>query len=316
MKSEFLMLAQTWIPAKQHITGWFMSEKLDGIRAFWDGGISRGYTTAEIPWCNTVKDKRMEIATGLWSRTGKIIHAPGWWVDKLPELVLDGELCGLGFQELASIVNRHTPDARWENVKYKVFDSPPLEMVLRARTVKVRDYEFIIGDCGDWIDREVECAFAGWQFIEVTNWLQRKVPEFYHPQERLGWDHYTACNRINEFCEEILARGGEGVMLRKDNSYWVAQRAKTLLKHKPFKTAEGRVVDYTDGVGRLEGMMGALVLRLDNGREFKLSGFTDEQRQGAKILYPIGSMVEFKYRELSDDDIPKEARFMRRRYDC
>ena len=42
MRREFLQLADTYNPAKHKIAGYLVSEKLDGTRCFWDGGLSRG----------------------------------------------------------------------------------------------------------------------------------------------------------------------------------------------------------------------------------------------------------------------------------
>jgi len=320
MKAEFLMLAETYIPFKHRIAGWFMSEKIDGIRAFWDGGLSAGIPIWEIPWANRTKDTKDYMATGLWSRTGKAIFAPKWWLSILPSIPLDGELCGLGFQELASAVGREDFGGNWGRIDYKVFDSPPLSMVFEPRTVKVRnDYEWQIFSNSYWFDKandlKIKQVDRNWQFAEVYLWLQRMIPNFCHKQEQLPFTHNEAIKRLNEFCDEISARGGEGVMLRKPSSFWVSHRSRSLLKYKPFKTAEGRVIGYSPGEGRLEGMLGALVLLLENGKELKLSGFTDEQRTYFKIYYPVGTLIEFKYRELSDDGVPKEARFMRVRYD-
>ena len=60
-----LLLLNTY--KDQNITSWVMSEKLDGIRAYWDG-------------------------TNLISRGGKIIHAPPWFIKDYPAFELDGEL--------------------------------------------------------------------------------------------------------------------------------------------------------------------------------------------------------------------------------
>ena len=71
---EFLMLAKPYQNDK--VIGWFLSEKLDGMRAFWDGGVTRGKYGP--PWNNqNIK------ATGLWSRYAKVIHAPDWFLDLL-----------------------------------------------------------------------------------------------------------------------------------------------------------------------------------------------------------------------------------------
>jgi len=87
--------------ANQDPIGWWMSEKLDGVRAIWDG--------------NNLK-----------SRNGNIFHTPKWFKDELPKNVkLDGELfVGRGqFPETISIVKSHE-DKGWSKIKYRVFDLP------------------------------------------------------------------------------------------------------------------------------------------------------------------------------------------------
>ena len=135
-KREFLMLAHTYDEEKHgdSVIGWYMSEKLDGIRAFWDGGISRGIITFEVPWANTLKDsrlKRIPVATGLWTRRGKVIHAPKWFLDQLPPFPLDGELLdGYSRQSTQSIISKHSPsDNEWAKILYFIFESPPLSKV-------------------------------------------------------------------------------------------------------------------------------------------------------------------------------------------
>ena len=81
-----------------------MSEKLDGVRAYWNG-----------------KD-------ALVSRGGNEFVAPPWFTSALPQgIPLDGELyCGRGqFQETISIVRSFVPDEeRWKTIRYCVFDAP------------------------------------------------------------------------------------------------------------------------------------------------------------------------------------------------
>jgi hypothetical protein len=57
-KREFLQLAHKLDAKKHGIGGWLYSEKLDGERCFWDGGVSTGLAKSEIPWANTNKDER------------------------------------------------------------------------------------------------------------------------------------------------------------------------------------------------------------------------------------------------------------------
>ena len=75
-----LLLAATWDSATD-LAGWWLSEKLDGVRAYWDG-------------------------TQFISRQGNLYHAPDWFSAGLPKVALDGELW-LGrkkFQDRKSVV--------------------------------------------------------------------------------------------------------------------------------------------------------------------------------------------------------------------
>jgi DNA ligase-1 len=96
-----LMHAKLW-QAGQDPSAYWVSEKLDGVRAFWDG-------------------------QALHFRSGLPIAAPDWFTAALPKTALDGELwLGRGrFDELSGIVRRQLPvDADWRTVKYMVFDLP------------------------------------------------------------------------------------------------------------------------------------------------------------------------------------------------
>jgi len=144
MKQEYLMLAHTYKPAKHNIGGWFISEKLDDTRAFWDGGVSRGLPASEVPYANCVKDDRLlelPISTGLWSRSGKVIYAPNDWLDCMPNCPLDGELfLGRGnFQALRRIVAEHNPSPAWNDVRFMAFDSPLWDTFVAKREVKIRN---------------------------------------------------------------------------------------------------------------------------------------------------------------------------------
>ncbi|MBL8397006.1 MAG: DNA ligase [Candidatus Accumulibacter sp.] len=106
-----LLLAETE-HGQAEVTRYLVSEKLDGIRAFWDG-------------------------QALWSRQGNPIRAPAWFVAQLPpEQALDGELwLGRGqFERLSSIVRRQTPDdASWRQVRYLIFEMPQAPGTFRQR---------------------------------------------------------------------------------------------------------------------------------------------------------------------------------------
>ncbi len=88
-----------------HVQDYLVSEKLDGIRAIWDGQQFN-------------------------SRQGHPIHAPAWFTQAFPATPLDGELwLGRGkFEQLSSTVRQTQPnDAAWRQVAYYVFELPDAE---------------------------------------------------------------------------------------------------------------------------------------------------------------------------------------------
>ncbi len=345
MKQEYLMLAHVFKPGKHNIGGWYMSEKLDGCRCFWDGGVSRGIPASEVPWANTVKDNRLlelPVATGLWSRSGKVIYAPNDWLNQLPKCPLDGELymargC---FQNLRCIIAEHKPSKAWNRVMFMVFDSPHWFTFRELREVKIRsEYSFFV-NFGAWPDPKASVK-DNWTFEHTRVFIESKCDNNKvacpMDQERLPLKHSDAIEHINKQLDRIVMEGGEGLMLRNPASRWVTQRSHNLLKVKPSNDAEGVITGFTSGRAtergsKLRGLIGALVLDF-NGKRLELSGLTDDERQWEQFAckkwawdhpgeempetfqgkyFRVGNTVSFKYRELSDDGIPKEARYWRK----
>lgn len=330
MKREFLMLAGTYNPDKHNIAGWFASIKRDGQRAFWDGGVTRGLDKRSVPWANTAKDERLisqPISTGLWSRYGNCIQAPDWWLDRLPkDICLDGELYidrGL-FQRTRSIVSKHTPiDKEWEEIQFLVFERPSPELVFESG--RINNPQFVekhikLSDCMAHYTgsgRELQCM----QMSQVQGYFEREPGnQVWQPmwQKRLPQDEAHARSKLMDMLMEETELGGEGIMLRNPKSYWIPKRTPNLLKVKPVLDSEGTVVGWNPGKGKLEGMMGNLVLEW-RGQRFELSGFTDEERRLEEerigrypTHFPNGTIVTFKYMGLTDDGLPREARYFRK----
>jgi hypothetical protein len=156
MKREFLQLAHVLNLDKHRINGAYVSDKYDGQRALWDGGVSRGLFADQVPWANVEKDGRLTrrpVATGLWSRYGKVIFAPDYFLDALPPFMLDGELyLGPGtFQDLMTIVGTHVPGLGWKNVRLMVLDSPRPKLVFEDGIINHVNYKKTFKGILDWI---------------------------------------------------------------------------------------------------------------------------------------------------------------------
>lgn len=85
----------------EEITGWYMSEKLDGIRGYWNG---KNFLT----------------------RKGIMINAPEWFIIHFPPFALDGEFWSKreNFEFVQSTVLDRSPSDSWKKITYNIFEVP------------------------------------------------------------------------------------------------------------------------------------------------------------------------------------------------
>lgn len=315
-RREYLQLASTWTKkGSVDISGWFWSEKLDGMRALWDGGISRGMLKKHIPWANNAHDFRYKnepVATGLWTRLGNVIHAPDWFLDQLPRnILLDGELFShaIDRESLFGTVKTLTPGTGWQDVHYYLFDAPPPATFFLEGEVKNPNFNRVIKvDYTQWDLFKIPPETRYVDILGILKGLPLGGNIHLLDQNRLPNGPSDADTAAESLAEVLVDRGGEGIVIRHPLAPYRVERSKLMIKIKGYEESEGTLVDTTPGEGKYEGMVGALVIEWKNKR-FQLSGMTDEQRQPG--YFKDGSQVTFRYRRLSADGLPMEARFIR-----
>ena len=235
------------------VRDYWVSEKYDGVRAYWDGHR-------------------------LISRQGHVYHAPAWFVQDFPKTPLDGELwAGRGkFEQLVSAVRKARPvDAEWRQVRYMVFELPGSEGTFTQRLTTLR-----------------KILTPPRQHIELV--------------EQFRLDSHEALMRR---MRQVVAHGGEGLMLHRADAPWHGGRSDDLLKVKPWQDAEAIVIAHLPGKGKYRGMLGALLVEMPDGRRFRIgSGFSDAQRRSPP---PVGATITYRYRGLSRYGIPRFASFVR-----
>lgn len=232
---------------------YWVSEKLDGIRARWTG-------------------------SQLVTRTGHVIHAPPWFVEGFPAQIVDGELwlARDSFEQTVSIVMRDNPGEDWQKITFMLFDLPEHK--------------------GNFSQRLSE--------------LQRIVDSAASPYLKLIAQFKVADEvQLLSQLDESVAQGAEGLMLHHQDALYQDGRSASLLKLKKYQDAEATVIAHVEGKGKYTNMLGALLVELDNGLQFKIgSGFSDIQRREPP---PIGSTITFKYFGLTAKGIPRFASFLR-----
>lgn len=113
--------------------------------------------------------------------------------------------------------------------------------------------------------------------------------------------------------DAAVGEGAEGLMLRLGSSQYRTGRSNDLLKVKQYSDDEAVVIRHLPGEGKYRGMMGSLLVELENGRRFRIgSGFSDAER-----LSPPepGTTITFKYYGHTVTGLPRFASFLRVRND-
>ncbi len=246
-----LMLAQEY--RQQNVAGWLMSEKLDGVRAYWDG-------------------------KQLISRQGYPFTPPPGFTHNFPPYPLDGELYRKrgDFENLSATVRKHNGD--WQGIKLHVFDVPKAAGSLDKRLA-------VIQERMQWFPANIEVI------------------------EQIPVKHFS---EAEAYLNEIVAGGGEGVILRNPNAPYASGRSSDYLKLKPQQDAECTVTKHHEGKGKYTGKLGAVGCRNEHG-EFKIgSGFKDAERDQPP---PIGAVITYRHRGFTEKGLPRFATYLRMRSD-
>ncbi len=216
----------------------------------------------------------------LISKKGNIYHAPDWFIADFPSQPLDGELwiSRNSFERLMSIVRDDKPGAEWREVSYQVFDLPLQNVTFTDRIAKLKSL-----------------------LSEINSPYLHLVKQTRTPNHEV----------LIENLDKVVKSGGEGLMLHKGDSYYLAGRSHDLLKVKSYQDAEARVIAHLPGKGKYTGMLGALLVETKNNKRFRLgTGFTDQQRREPP---PIGSLVTYKHYGKTAKGLPRFASFLRTR---
>lgn len=231
---------------------YWVSEKLDGIRALWTG---------------------KELLT----RKGKRISAPEWFIRGLPNYSIGGELwAGRGrFNFVQRTVLDNVPNRRdWSEIRFMLFELPNGVQGYRQHYL---------------------------QLLKLVDSLQS---QHVHVIKQRAVSSYSELVELLDHIEEI---GGEGLMLRKvDTDQIVVTKPVKIKKHMD---SEGTVIAYKNGNGKYDGLVGALILKLDNGKVLSVgSGLSDKIRANPPAL---GELVTFRYNGYTSNGLPRFARFLR-----
>lgn len=239
----------------QNISGWIMSEKLDGIRGIWDG-------------------------KQFYSKSGKILNVPSWFIKNFPTFRLDGEFWSKrdDFENIQSTVLDKNPSKNWENITFNIFDIPDKS--------------------GDFFTRlEFGKKWFATNQNEYVKFLEQKV--------------CADKKSLDDFLNQIIKLKGEGVIVKNPNETYNNGRSHYVLKVKKVQDMEGEVIGYNHNLKTK--IFKSLKIKLENGIIFDLGGGLNKTIKNN--LPKIGDVVTFKYFGFTKYGKPKFATFLRVRSD-
>lgn len=253
----------------------FVQPKLNGVRALWQPDIgklqSRGLPKEEGKfWLR-------EVLPHIYDELDKI------------SIPLDGELyChGMSLQQINArvAVNRVAPHKDFADISYNVFDCPmALEFEKRLRFLNdMENYDF----------KHI-------RFVETYVINSNSTGDMFHRKFREeGYEGTMYRTMFDQY-------GFQGNCSNQEN------RWNYLLKRKDWKEGDGVIIGFEQEMdihGQLKDSLGALILRLLNGKQVSVgSGLSKFQRvhywQDYTQALLKGQTCKFKYETLSDGGVP------------
>jgi len=242
----------------------------------------------QVDVCGWLMSEKFDGVRGYWdgqqlfSKNGHLLNPPPEFIADLPDFPVEGELWGGRgtFEQTAGIVKRKQPHEGWLQLKFAIFDVP---------------------DAPGGFTQRIEI---------VRNWFAAHPASyaFVIPQTPLrDRDH------LQQELQKIEYLGGEGLIVRKPDALYISGRSMEILKVKSYQDAEAIVVAHLPGKGRNIGRLGALLVELEEGTQFRIgTGFSDAERENPPA---VGEVITFKFYGKYQSGIPKFPAFLRIRQD-
>ncbi|EHP7722665.1 DNA ligase [Campylobacter coli] len=235
--------------------------------------------------------EKLDGVRGIWevgkfkTRQDNPIYTPSYFTYNFPSFKLDGELwiARAKFDEVSALIRGDNLDSSlWKSVTYNVFDVPNAceEFKLTSCTLSNR-----LKVLEQYLQQNPN------PYIKIIKQIPIKDQE-----------------HLKEFYKDIVLNKGEGVVIRKDLAPYEKGRSKNAFKLKPYEDAECKVIGYTEGKGKFQGKIGALLCQMPNDRVIRIgSGLKKDRENPPKI----GSIVTYKFNGLTKNSLPRFPVFLR-----
>jgi hypothetical protein len=305
------MMAHTYSGDPYSVIGWYVSRKLNGNRAIWNG-----FTLQTL---------------GRYSGS-KIIYPPAWWTAAACPTArpIDGELWHVSDDKdiVRSVagqgIAKSVADIRWHDIYFMAYDYKPYSAygisidMLGAKFC----HDYYLGY--KWIERQkiLSDTVSVHNSMCVTRGIQShlRLCKQYVMQDAAKVAATLDCSKANSW---------EGIVFANPQGEYVCNRSHDLLKSKPMYDHEC----YVNGInlgkpeGKYASVVGSLrcfltwneqVTSFKGGRDdmignrvsFDVSGMDDSQRSEWLIPENRPKHIRFSFLEVSKDGIPQSPNYL------
>lgn len=212
------------------------------------------------------------------------------WAKRLgtQNMVVDGEIMSDNFEAMQKSAFAAKRGTTVGDVYYGVFDWVPYEEYVKSEFAAVAEVRY-----------------------SALRSIAPHMPDGIRLVEHLP---VSTEEQILEAERTFMAKGFEGAMFKPNIPYYQGKSSNRMLKFKTMLSQDCVVTGMVEGEGKYVGMMGALVVRQENGETCEVgTGFADSARAEfwANKTDVVGRLIEVKYQELTSDNIMRFPVFKR-----
>jgi len=339
--SIHVTLAQKW-DKKKDPTNYYMSEKLDGMRCLWDGKKLMSRNGKEIfapqellqQLPPLALDGELFLGRGQFQHCMKIVRtqcpsAQDW--KKITYMVFDAptvqgplkqrlEQAKLAIERVGRTqAPRDFPDEYRCPITLNVMVDPCLAADGHSYEREAIQRWFLTHGTSPMTNKRLDSTNVVPNHA-LRNAIARLTPEV-PPLSSTEREPKNTWIKIldQQICQgpdhvvlelkSVLAKGGEGVMLKHPTNHYKQGRTWDLMKVKQFHDDEAEIIGYKDGTGKNEGKVGSLQCRNKEGKEFYVGSGLDEHLRDHPPR--IGTFITYRYQEKTLNGIPRFPTFVR-----
>jgi DNA ligase 1 len=276
---------------QKEIEGWdkiYCEEKYDGVRVIALGDREKGFQFYTRAFNELDKAKLSRIESELI----QILHN----ANIVGEVFFDGELTDLNRKSVSGkvtqILKGTAPDNIDKDFLFNVFDLEKSEVLKIGKGTtpfikRRQELEFLMG----FLKEESKVKLA-------RQWVVDSMDE------------------VNKIYEEIVALGGEGVILKSSHHVYECKRSKSWVKLKEVKDLDLEIVGWYPGEGKREGYIGGFICT-DKSKTLDVkigSGFTEDDLKTLSVNPDslIGRIAAIQYNVPITDKFGNRSLFLPR----